>query len=94
MNRCYVAAVGLMCLLFAPAAESRAQSKTELGTANWHAEGKKGAVCVGGNEARDASLEMLKSGGNAVDAAVVATTAAQLSKERGGMEVPLKELRK
>ncbi|HYV36329.1 MAG TPA: gamma-glutamyltransferase [Gemmataceae bacterium] len=41
--------------------------------ANWHAEGKTAAVCVGGTEARDASLAMLKSGGNAADAAVVAT---------------------
>jgi gamma-glutamyltranspeptidase / glutathione hydrolase len=40
---------------------------------DWHAEGKTGAVCVGGKDARDASLEMLKRGGNAADAAAVAT---------------------
>jgi gamma-glutamyltranspeptidase / glutathione hydrolase len=48
------------------------QSKQPVGPANWHAEGKNGAVCVGGNDARDASLAMLKSGGNAADAAVTA----------------------
>jgi gamma-glutamyltranspeptidase/glutathione hydrolase len=73
MIRCFVAAVGLVCLLFVPLAESGQQAKTEIGAADWHAEGKKGAVCVGGVPARDASLEMLKSGGNAADAAVVAT---------------------
>jgi gamma-glutamyltranspeptidase / glutathione hydrolase len=73
MYRCFIAAVGLVCPLFVPIAESGAQSTTETGPANWHAEGKTGAVCVGGTEARDASLEMLKSGGNAADAAVVAT---------------------
>src|SRR5437588_13041557 len=40
---------------------------------SWHAEGKTAAVCVGGIEARDASLATLKKGGNAADAAVVAT---------------------
>ena len=47
--------------------------KQTTGRANWYAEGKNGAVCVGGNEARDASLAMLQKGGNAADAAVVAT---------------------
>ncbi len=73
MYRYIIEVVGLACLLLVPVAEAGAQSKTETEVANWHAEGTKGAVCVGGNEARDASLEILKSGGNAVDAAVVAT---------------------
>jgi gamma-glutamyltranspeptidase / glutathione hydrolase len=62
--------LALACLVSALTAQSPRQV---TGPANWHAEGKTGAVCVGGNEARDASLAMLKSGGNAADAAVVAT---------------------
>ncbi len=50
-----------------------AQQSIPVGAATWHAEGKTAAVCVGGVEARDASLAMLKNGGNAADAAVVAT---------------------
>jgi gamma-glutamyltranspeptidase / glutathione hydrolase len=73
MYRCFLVAVGMVSLLCLTFADSSQQTKTETETANWHAEGKKGAVCVGGNEARDASLEMLKRGGNAADAAVVAT---------------------
>jgi gamma-glutamyltranspeptidase / glutathione hydrolase len=48
------------------------QQKQPVGPANWHAEGMNGAVCVGGNEARDASMAMLKSGGNAADASATA----------------------
>jgi gamma-glutamyltranspeptidase/glutathione hydrolase len=36
----------------------------------WHAEGRKGAVSAGGEGAVDAGMEVLKAGGNAVDAAV------------------------
>lgn len=61
--------VGLYCGVSNLAAQ---QPQPVTGTANWHAEGKNGAVCVGGNDARDASLAMLKSGGNAADAAAVA----------------------
>jgi gamma-glutamyltranspeptidase / glutathione hydrolase len=63
--------LGLLC----PVSEALAQKGKKLIVPddNWHAEGKVGAVCVGGSEARDASLAMLKSGGNAADAAVVAT---------------------
>jgi len=62
-------AFGLLCGVSTVATQ---QPKQVSGTANWHAEGKTAAVCVGGTEARDASLAMLKSGGNAADAAVVA----------------------
>jgi gamma-glutamyltranspeptidase/glutathione hydrolase len=62
-------AVGFVCTLSPLVAQ---QPKPVTGAANWHAEGKTAAVCVGGSEARDASMAMLKSGGNAADAAVVA----------------------
>src|SRR5205823_7205672 len=39
----------------------------------WHGSGKNGAVATGGQEAMEAGLAMLKSGGNAADAAAVAT---------------------
>ncbi len=73
MVRCFMVAVGFVCLLSASFVESGQQPRQEAAPANWHAEGKTAAVCVGGSEARDASLEMLKKGGNAADAAVVAT---------------------
>jgi gamma-glutamyltranspeptidase/glutathione hydrolase len=38
----------------------------------WKAEGTQGIVAAGGGEAADAALEMLKTGGNAADAAVAA----------------------
>jgi gamma-glutamyltranspeptidase/glutathione hydrolase len=57
----------------APEAYAQKGKKLIVPDDNWHAEGKVAAVCVGGSEARDASMAMLKSGGNAADAAVVAT---------------------
>jgi gamma-glutamyltranspeptidase / glutathione hydrolase len=73
MSRFIVLAVGLTVGLYCGLSNLSAQQPQPVtGTANWHAEGKNGAVCVGGNEARDASLAMLKSGGNAADAAAVA----------------------
>ena len=42
-------------------------------TGPWHGSGKNGAVATGGQEAMEAGLAMLKSGGNAADAAAVAT---------------------
>ncbi len=74
MPRFILLAVGLLVVLFAGLSDVAAQQpKPAPATASWHAEGKNGAVCVGGSEARDASLAMLKSGGNAADAAVTAT---------------------
>jgi len=63
----------LFGLLYPWSSLAAEQAGQAVGPANWHAEGKHGAVCVGGSPARDASLAMLKSGGNAADAAVVAT---------------------
>jgi len=74
MPRFLLLTIGLAFGLTYPWSSVAAQQPNQVaGPANWHAEGKNGAVCVGGNEARDASLAMLKSGGNAADAAVVAT---------------------
>jgi len=73
MPRCLLLIIGLAFGLNPCANLAAQQSGRIAGPANWHAEGKHGAVCVGGNAARDASLAMLKSGGNAADAAVVAT---------------------
>jgi gamma-glutamyltranspeptidase/glutathione hydrolase len=41
--------------------------------ATWYGEGKNGAVATGGQEAMEAGLAMLKSGGTAADAAAVST---------------------
>ena len=59
---------------------------------DWHAEGKTAGVCVGGKDARDASLEMLKHGGNAADAAAVATLVINVTDGSGpcfGGEEPI-----
>jgi gamma-glutamyltranspeptidase / glutathione hydrolase len=45
-----------------------AQQQPPLGTA-WHGSGKNGAVATGGQEAMEAGIAMLQSGGNAADAA-------------------------
>jgi gamma-glutamyltranspeptidase/glutathione hydrolase len=75
MSRCIVVAASLLVGSLGGLSSVVAQPpqpKEASGVADWHAEGKKGAVCVGGVPARDASLAMLKSGGNAADAAAVA----------------------
>lgn len=62
------------------------------GDAGWKAKGDHGAVVTGSAEAADAGVEMLKSGGNAVDAAV-ATMLVQSVTESSlfcfGGEVPI-----
>jgi gamma-glutamyltranspeptidase/glutathione hydrolase len=40
---------------------------------SWHGEGRNGAAATGGQEAMEAAIATLKSGGNAADAAAVAT---------------------
>jgi gamma-glutamyltranspeptidase / glutathione hydrolase len=73
MLRCILTTAGLAVGLLCGLINATGQQAKQPGNSEWFAEGKKGAVCVGGTDARDASLEMLKSGGNAADAAVVAT---------------------
>ena len=79
MMRCFfiLAACALGSLTLSSAAAFETQKKQNRD--DWHAEGKTGAVAVGGKDARDASLEMLKRGGNAADAAAVATLIINVS---------------
>ncbi len=61
-------------------------------TGTWKASGKNGAVAAGGQEAVDAGLAVLKSGGNAADAAVTATlvmTVTDSGKVALGGEMPI-----
>jgi gamma-glutamyltranspeptidase / glutathione hydrolase len=74
MPRCTVLVASLVVFCFSGLSSAIAQQqlpKEKAGTADWHAEGKKGALCVGGTVARNGGLAMLKSGGNAADAAAV-----------------------
>src|SRR6516162_3694606 len=57
-----------LALLLLPAATQQPPPAT-----HWHGTGKSGAVATGGQEAMEAGLAMLQSGGNAADAAAVAT---------------------
>ncbi len=62
------------------------------GAGTWEAAGKNGAVAAGGAEAVAAGLETLKSGGNAVDAAVatiLALTVTDATSVCFGGEVPI-----
>jgi len=52
----------------APAARPRASRPAGLGPSNWNASGQRGAVVAGGQEAVEAGLAVLQSGGNAADA--------------------------
>jgi gamma-glutamyltranspeptidase/glutathione hydrolase len=67
---CYLLAFEAPSLMTATAAAGGLAGPT---VGSWHGTGKNGAVATGGQEALDAGLEMLKSGGNAADAAVAAT---------------------
>ena len=92
MPRCIILAASLfVCWLGGLSTALAQQPKAVSGVAEWHAEGKKGAVCVGGVPARDASLAMLQSGGNAADAAAVAILLISVSDKVVcfGGEVPI-----
>ena len=72
-------------------ARVRAQSPPS-GAGTWEAAGKHGAVAAGGAEAVEAGLDALKSGGNAVDAAVatiLALTVTDATSVCFGGEVPI-----
>lgn len=60
--------------------------------ADWHAEGKKGAVVAGGPKAVDAGMEILRAGGNAIDSAVATLLALSVTDSGAycfGGEVPI-----
>jgi gamma-glutamyltranspeptidase / glutathione hydrolase len=62
------------------------------GGSTWKASGKQGAVAAGGQEAVDAGITLLKSGGNAVDAAVATLLALSVTDSQlfaFGGEVPI-----
>ena len=62
-------------------------------TGAWHAAGTHGAVVAGGKEAVDAGMIILRSGGNAADAAVATLLALTVTDSAGGFcfggEVPI-----
>jgi gamma-glutamyltranspeptidase/glutathione hydrolase len=91
MSRFWPPALSLAAISVVMCPLGAQQSEQAGGAANWHAEGKTAAVCVGGVEARDASMAMLRSGGNAADAAVVATLIISVSDKVVcfGGEVPI-----
>jgi gamma-glutamyltranspeptidase/glutathione hydrolase len=58
----------------------------------WHAEGKNGAVVAGGRAASEAGVEIMKSGGNAADAAAATLLALGVTDSRSyclGGEIPI-----
>src|SRR5438132_6566044 len=59
---------------------------------SWQATGRNGAVAAGGQGAVDAGIEVLKSGGNAIDGAVATILALSVTDSRAfcfGGEVPI-----
>src|SRR5262249_32016158 len=61
-------------------------------SADWKGSGKNGAVAAGGQEAVDAGIAILKSGGNAVDAAAATILALSVTDSNSfcfGGEVPI-----
>ena len=60
-------------VLFSSLCMSAQDPPTFQGAAGWSASGRRGAVVAGGAEAVGAGMEVLKAGGNAIDAAVAAS---------------------
>lgn len=87
MKRCHPALCGAVVLF------SSCLWAQDAPTGTWKASGKRGAVCAGGQEAVDAGLTILKSGGNAADAAVATILALSVtdSSARCGVLKPRKE---
>jgi gamma-glutamyltranspeptidase/glutathione hydrolase len=79
--------VTALTLALTPAALAQASK-----TGTWQASGKNGAVAAGGQEAVDAGIAILKSGGNAADAAVATILALAVTDSNAfcfGGEVPI-----
>lgn len=73
-------------------AAGRTEGSTIAGRTDWHAEGMQGAVSAGGRDAVAAGLGILKSGGNAADAAAATILALSVTDSRlfcFGGEVPI-----
>jgi gamma-glutamyltranspeptidase/glutathione hydrolase len=81
----------LMSLLAVPNVAS-SQSKQTRSVGTWQASGRRGAVAAGGQEAVDAGLVILRSGGNAADAAAATILALSVTDSGSfcfGGEVPI-----
>src|SRR5438552_14649490 len=72
-----LAVVALAVALVAPAAAQRRQQIADPGV--WQATGAHGAVTAGGEGAVDAGITLLKSGGNAMDAAAATILALSVT---------------
>jgi len=75
-----------------PMSEAAAQNVSEAEALGWRASGKQGAVVAGGNQAVQAGLNVLRKGGNAVDAAVATLIALAVTDSDQycfGGEVPI-----
>ncbi len=80
-----------LSILLGPLATTLCLGGEEV-AATWRAEGRRGAVAAGGQGAVDAGMEILRGGGNAIDAAVATLLALSVTDARGfcfGGEVPI-----
>src|SRR5438045_2862161 len=88
MHRLIIPACLLVALSMIPAAAQPPSEKA----ATWNGSGRNGAVAAGGQEAVDAGIAILKSGGNAADAAVATILALSVTDSNSfcfGGEVPI-----